>query len=255
MPILDQFNLTGRVALVTGAAQGLGQAMAMGLAEAGADIALSDIQPLDTTQKQIQELGRKCMCIPCDLSQSTAADLNDLVQQIVAQMGRLDILVNNAGAIFRAPAIEYPEEKWDSIFAINVRSLFFLSQAAARQMKAQGYGKIINICSMLSFQGGITVPSYSASKSAVAGLTRNMGNEWAPLGINVNGIAPGYFLTANTQPLHDDPQRNPAILARIPKGRWGSPDELKGTVVYLASAASDYLCGTIINVDGGWLAR
>lgn len=255
MSILDNFNLSGKVALVTGAGQGLGQAIAIGLAEAGANIAMLDILPCDITRAQIEKLGRNNTNIHCDLSQANAEVMRLVVDKIVSELGGLDILINNAGTIFRAPALEYPEDKWDVVFNVNVRALFFLSQAAANWMKDHGGGKIINMCSLLSFQGGITVPSYSASKSAVVGLTRNMANEWAAYGINVNGIAPGYFLTANTQPLHNDPNRNPAIIARIPIGRWGNPEELKGIAVFLASPASDYMCGSIVNVDGGWLSR
>jgi 2-deoxy-D-gluconate 3-dehydrogenase len=183
------------------------------------------------------------------------AQLNEVVEQVVSELGQLNILVNNAGIIRRRPALEYNEQDWDDVIQVNLKSLFFLSQAAARVMAAQGGGKIINIASLLSFQGGILIPPYAASKSGVAGLTRALANEWAKLNINVNAIAPGYIATDNTAPLRADPERNPAILARIPAGRWGDPADLQGAVVYLASAASDYMHGAVVPVDGGWLAR
>jgi 2-deoxy-D-gluconate 3-dehydrogenase len=183
------------------------------------------------------------------------ADLNAIVAQIVTGMGRLDILVNNAGIIRRAPALEYSEADWDDVLQINLKSVFFMSQAAGRAMVPQGGGKIINIASMLSYQGGILVPSYTAAKSAVAGITRGLANEWAKHGINVNAIAPGYMATDNTAPIRADAARAETILARIPAGRWGEPDDLKGCVVFLASRASDYMHGTIVCVDGGWMAR
>jgi 2-deoxy-D-gluconate 3-dehydrogenase len=195
------------------------------------------------------------MFIECDLSKVNSKNVTVILDQVIDELGGVDILVNNAGAITRAPVIEYPEDEWRYIFSVNLDSIFFLSQAAGRWMKDHGGGKIINLCSMLSYQGGFTVPAYASSKSALAGLTRSMANEFAAYGINVNGIAPGYMLTANTQPLHDDPVRNPAILQRIPMGRWGRPDDLKGIVVFLASSASDYMSGSIVNVDGGWMVR
>jgi len=256
MGVLDTFNLTGRVALVTGASRGLGQAMAVGLAEAGADIAGLDRTPdCHETCAQVEALGRRFFNLSVDLLHASAADLQDVVAQVVNALGRLDILVNNAGIIRRSPALEFSEQDWDDVIDINLRSLFFLSQAAGRVMQAQGGGKIINVASMLSFQGGILVPSYTAAKSAVAGLTRALANEWAPLGINVNAIAPGYMETDNTAPLRADPGRSKAILDRIPAGRWGSPDDLKGAVVFLASDAACYMYGAIVPVDGGWLAR
>ncbi len=256
MGILDSFNLAGKVALVTGASRGLGQAMAVGLAEAGADVVGLDRLPdCDDTSAQITALGRRFKYVQCDLLQTSVAGLNDVVKSIVDELGSLDILVNNAGIVRRAPAIEFSEQDWDDVMDINLKALFFLSQAAARVMKNQGGGKIISVASMLSFQGGITVPSYTSSKSGVAGLTRALANEWAGLGINVNAIAPGYMATDNTAPLRADPQRNQAILARIPVGRWGEPSDLKGAVVFLASAASDYMHGAFVAVDGGWLNR
>ena len=255
MNILDSFRLDGKVALVTGAGRGLGQAMAVGLAEAGADIAGLDIISCEETQAQVEALERRFLSVECDLREATVAQLNEVVKQVVREMGRLDILVNNAGIIRREPALEFNEQYWDDVLQINLKALFFLSQAAARVMGGQGEGKIINIASMLSFQGGILVPSYTAAKSGVAGLTRAMANEWASKGINVNAIAPGYMATDNTAPLRADPQRSQAILARIPVGQWGEPADLKGVAVFLASAASDYMHGAIVPVDGGWLTR
>ena len=253
--ILDLFRLDGRVALVTGAARGLGQAMALGLAEAGADIVGLDRCESDETGAAVTKLGRRFMQVCCDLREASVADLNAIVAQIVAEMGRLDILVNNAGIIRRAPALEYSEADWDDVLQINLKSVFFMSQAAGRVMVPQGGGKIINVASMLSYQGGILVPSYTAAKSAVAGITRGLANEWAKHGINVNAIAPGYMATDNTAPIRADAARAETILARIPAGRWGKPEDLQGCVVFLASRASDYMHGTIVCVDGGWMAR
>ena len=253
--ILDLFRLDGRVALVTGAARGLGQAMALGLAEAGADIVGLDRCESDETGAAVAKLGRRFMQVCCDLREASVADLNAIVAQIVTEMGRLDILVNNAGIIRRAPALEYSEADWDDVLQINLKSVFFMSQAAGRVMVPQGGGKIINVASMLSYQGGILVPSYTAAKSAVAGITRGLANEWAKHGINVNAIAPGYMATDNTAPIRADAARAETILARIPAGRWGEPEDLQGCVVFLASRASDYMHGTIVCVDGGWMAR
>lgn len=253
--ILDQFRLDQHVALVTGATRGLGQACAIALAEAGADIAALGRSDLARTQNAIHALGRRCMPIQFDLREASADDLNKIVDAVVAQMGRLDILVNNAGIIRRAPALEFGEPDWDDVLQVNLKALFFLSQAAARVMVKQGGGKIINVASVLSFQGGIRVLSYAAAKSGVAGITRALANEWAKHNINVNAIAPGYMETDNTAPLRADPVRNQAILDRIPAGHWGTPDDLKGVVVFLASSASNYMHGAIVPVDGGWLAR
>ena len=256
MNILDQFKLDGKVALVTGASRGLGQGMAVGLAEAGADVVGPERTPdCNATCAEVEALGRKFMTLEIDLLTTSVDDLNGYVGQIVREMGRLDILVNNAGIIRRAPALEYSEQDWDDVIHINLRALFFLSQAAARVMVEQGGGKIINVASMLSFQGGILVPSYTAAKSAVAGLTRALANEWAGKQINVNAIAPGYMATDNTAPLRADEKRNAAILERIPAGRWGDPGDLKGLVTFLASEASSYMHGSIVPLDGGWLAR
>jgi 2-deoxy-D-gluconate 3-dehydrogenase len=255
MGILDSFKLDGKVALVTGAGRGLGQAMAIGLAEAGADIAGLDLISLEETQAQVETLGRRFMPVTCNLRDASPTELNDVVGQIVQELGSVDILVNNAGIIRREPALEHREEYWNDVIQINLNALFFLSQAAGRVMAEQGSGKIINVASMLSFQGGILVPGYTATKSAVAGVTKALANEWAAKGVNVNAIAPGYMATDNTAPLRADPKRNQAILERIPAGQWGDPAELKGVAVFLASAASDYMQGAIVPVDGGWLCR
>jgi 2-deoxy-D-gluconate 3-dehydrogenase len=254
--ILDQFKLDGRVALVTGASRGLGQAMALGLAEAGADIAGLDRTGSDEdTGEKVRALGRSYRAVAADLLETSVAGLNAIVADVEAEMGHLDILVNNAGIIRRAPAIEFSERDWDDVLDVNLRALFFLSQAAAKAMIPRGNGKIINIASMLSFQGGILVPSYTAAKSAVAGVTRALANEWAQFGVNVNAIAPGYMATDNTAPLRADDLRAESILSRIPAERWGMPDDLKGIVVFLASDASQYMQGAVVPVDGGWLTR
>ena len=256
MGVLDSFRLDGRVALVTGANRGLGQAMAVGLAEAGADIAaLNRSADPGETRAQVEALGRRFQHIRCDLGAASVAELAGVVDQVVEGLGRLDILINNAGDIRRVPAVDYTEADWDRILQVNLKALFFLSQAAARVMMRQGGGKIINIASMLTYQGGILVSAYTASKHGVAGITRALANEWAKHAINVNAIAPGYMATDNTAPLRADPVRAPAILERIPAGRWGRPDDLKGVALLLASPASDYINGAIIPVDGAWLAR
>jgi len=255
MGILELFRLDGKVALVTGPGRGLGQAMALGLAEAGADIAGLYRSTFEETQAQVEALGRRFLPIQCDLGEASVDDLNAVVDHVVRDMGHLDILVNNAGIIRRAPAIEFSEQDWDDVIQVNLKAAFYLAQAVARVMVGQGGGKIINVVSLLSFQGGILVPAYTAAKSGLAGITRALANEWASRNINVNAIAPGYMATDNTAPLQANPQRNAAILARIPAGRWGAPADLKGIAVYLASAASDYMHGAIVPVDGGWLAR
>jgi 2-deoxy-D-gluconate 3-dehydrogenase len=253
--ILDAFKLDGKVALVTGAGQGLGQGMALALAEAGADIASLDRVGCEGTCEAVRALGRQYCESVVDLRQASVDDLRSVVAHIVEELGHIDILVNNAGTIRRAPAIDLSESDWDDVLQINLKAAFFLSQAVARLMLSQGSGKIINIASMLSFQGGIIVPSYTAAKSGLAGITRALANEWAKHNINVNAIAPGYMATDNTSALRADPVRSASILERIPAGRWGTPDDLHGIVVFLASRASDYLNGAIIPVDGGWLAR
>ncbi len=246
------FNLGGRVAAVTGANTGLGRAIAEALAGAGADLALiGRSDPVDTLAA-IQSLGRRAHWVNADLARP---DYARITGEVVAELGGLHILVNNAGIIRRANAIDFTEADWDAVLDVNLKAVFFLSQAAARHMIPNGGGKIINIASMLSFQGGIRVPSYTASKSGIAGLTRLLANEWAATGINVNAIAPGYFATNNTAALQADAKRNAEILARIPAGHWGDPRELGGAAVFLASAASNYVHGIILPVDGGWLAR
>jgi 2-deoxy-D-gluconate 3-dehydrogenase len=242
-------------ALVTGAGRGLGQAMALGLAEAGANVAGLYRTHYEETQAQVEALGRRFLPVQCDLLEATVADLQHVVDHVVAELDRLDILVNNAGIIRRAPALEFTEKDWDDVTQVNLKAAFFLSQAAASVMVSQGGGKIIHVASMLSFQGGILVPAYTAAKSGVAGLTRAMANEWAPRGVNVNAIAPGYMATDNTAPLRADPERSAAILSRIPAGRWGEAADLKGAVVFMASSASDYMHGAIVPIDGAWLAR
>jgi 2-deoxy-D-gluconate 3-dehydrogenase len=255
MNILDAFRLDDQVALVTGIGRGLGQALTIGLAEAGADIAGLYHTHYEETRIQVEALGRRFSPIHCDLGDATVSRLSDVVERTIAELGKLDILVNNAGINRRSPVLEFSEEDWDDVVQVNLKALFFLSQAAARVMARQGGGKIIHIASMMSFQGGMRIPAYTAAKSGVAGLTRAMANEWAAMGINVNAIAPGYMATDLTAPLHTDPESNASFLARIPAGRWGEPADLKGAVVFLASAASDYMHGAIVPVDGGWLAR
>jgi 2-deoxy-D-gluconate 3-dehydrogenase len=247
------FDLTGRVAIVTGANTGIGQGIAVALAEAGADVALVGRSSADETAQLVRATGRRAAIIPADLS--TIAPVGDVVAQTLSQLGGLDILVNNAGIIRRADAVDFSEEDWDSVIDTNLKSVFFLCQAAGRHMIEKGRGKIVNIASMLSFQGGIRVPSYTASKSGVAGLTKLLACEWAGKGINVNAIAPGYIATNNTAALQADETRNRQIVERIPAGRWGKPSDLGGAAVFLASAASDYVNGHILAVDGGWLAR
>lgn len=252
--ILDAFNLQGKVALITGCDTGLGQGMALGLAEAGCDIIGVGRKPPHETAQKVQAIGRRFHAVQADLSQP--ATIPGVVEQAVKHGGKIDILVNNAGTIRRADALAFSEKDWDDVMNLNIKSLFFLSQAVAKQFISQNSGgKIINIASMLSFQGGIRVPSYTASKSAVLGVTRLMANEWATHRINVNAIAPGYMATNNTQQLREDEARNREILDRIPAGRWGTPEDLQGAAVFLASAASDYINGYTIAVDGGWLAR
>jgi len=250
----NPFDLTGKVALVTGGNTGLGQGIALALAEAGADIVSVALSDSDDTVAKVTALGRRAHAISADLT--SIEPVERVVQEALAAMGRIDILVNNAGLIRRADAVDFTEADWDLVMNINLKTVFFMSQAVARLFIKQGDGgKIINIASMLSFQGGIRVPSYTASKSGVAGLTKLMANEWAPHRITANAIAPGYFATANTQALREDPVRSAEILGRIPAGRWGEPSDLGGAAVFLASRASDYVQGAILPVDGGWQAR
>jgi len=247
------FSLSGRVAMVTGANTGLGQAIAIALASAGADIvAVGRTEPTDT-QASVQSLGRRFLSLHADLANT--ATVSSVVESARSQFGQIDILVNNAGIIRRNDAVDFTEADWDAVVDVNLKSVFFLTQAVGRHMIRAGRGKVINIASMLSFQGGIRVASYTASKSAIAGLTRLLANEWAAKGVNVNAIAPGYFATSNTTALRADETRNRDILARIPAGRWGQPEDLGGAAVFLAAPASDYVHGAIIPVDGGWLAR
>ena len=247
------FSLAGRVAAVTGANTGLGRAIAEALAGAGADVALVGRSDPAETLAAIKALGRRAIWVSADLG--SKPDYSAVIGEITGKLGGLHVLVNNAGIIRRANAIDFTEADWDAVLDVNLKSVFFLSQAAARHMIPNGGGKIINIASMLSFQGGIRVPSYTASKSGIAGLTRLLANEWASQGVNVNAIAPGYFATNNTAALQADPKRNSEILGRIPAGRWGDPKDLGGAAVFLASSAADYVQGIILPVDGGWLAR
>ena len=253
--ILDSFRLDGRVALVTGGSRGLGQSAALALAEAGADVAILDYAEAAETVAQVEALGRRAYGMQIDLIAADADQIEAAVAQVVAELGRIDILVNNAGIIRRAPILEHSAKDWADVVAINLDAVFHLSQAAGRRFAAQGSGKIINIASMLSFQGGILVPGYTASKHAVAGITKAFANELASAGVNVNAIAPGYMATDNTAQLRADEAREKAIRERIPAGRWGTPADLAGPFVFLASSASDYLNGAIIPVDGGWLVR
>lgn len=254
--MLDKFSLDGKVAVVTGASQGLGQGMAKGLALSGADIVGVGIGNMDETKKMVESAGKKFLGIKADLINSSVEGLGEIIKESVTVFGKVDILVNNAGIIRREDSINFSEKDWDDVMNINVKNVFFLSQAFANQVIGQkSGGKIINIASMLSFQGGIRVPSYTASKSAIKGITMTMANEWGQYGINVNAIAPGYMATANTKDLRADPERNKAILDRIPAGRWGEPEDLSGPCVFLAGDNSNYINGYTIAVDGGWLSR
>ena len=245
--------LAGRTALVTGANTGLGQGIALALAKAGADIVAAGRSPADDTATQVRALGRRFLDVHADLS--STAPVRDVVDAAVALNGRLDIVVNNAGIIRRADSLDVEEADWDAVIDTNLKSVFFVSQAAARHMAKNGGGKIVNIASLLSFQGGITVPGYAAAKGGVAQLTKALANEWAGKGVNVNAIAPGYMVTDNTAALRADPTRYRQILERIPAGRWGDPYDLGGAVVFLSSKASDYVHGHILTVDGGWMGR
>lgn len=247
------FSLEGKVALVTGANTGLGQGIALALAGAGADIAGAGIRAADETAAKVRAMGRRFLGIEADLS--SIEPVARVVAEAIDGLGRLDILVNNAGLIRRADAVDFSEKDWDEVMDVNLKAAFFMCQAAGRHFIAQGHGKIINIASMLSFQGGIRVPSYTASKSGLAGITRLLANEWAGKGVNINAIAPGYMATDNTAQLRADADRSKAILDRIPAGRWGTPADLGGAAVFLASSAADYVNGAVIPVDGGWLAR
>ena len=256
MNVLDLFKLDGKTALVTGCRRGIGKAMAVALAEAGADIVgvSAQLEPRGSDiEREVTALGRSFRGYACDFADRKA--VYDLVAWVAKDAPPVDILVNNAGTILRKPAAEHPDEFWDKVIEINLNAQFVLSRELGKGMVARGGGKIIFTASLLTYQGGITVPGYAASKGAIGQLTKALANEWASHGVNVNAIAPGYIATDNTAALRADPQRNPAILARIPAGRWGQPEDFKGAVVFLASAASDYLHGSIVLVDGGWMGR
>jgi 2-deoxy-D-gluconate 3-dehydrogenase len=256
MSILKSFSLKGKVAIVTGSSTGLGQGMCIGLADAGCDIVGIDYVDSTETKKMVEALGRKYLSVISNLITITPEGLKELVNQAVEAFGHVDILVNNAGIIRREDTLEFSEKNWDDVMNINLKTVFFFSQAVANQFIKQGKGgKIISIASMLSYQGGIRVPSYTASKSGVKGITMTMANEWAKYGINVNAIAPGYMATNNTAALRDDEKRAGQILERIPAGRWGTPHDVAGAAVFLASDNSNYINGYTIAVDGGWLGR
>ena len=256
MSILDQFNLSGKTALVTGCKRGIGRAMAVGLAEAGADIVgvSASLEPSGSEiEKEVAALGRSFRAYRCDFGDREK--LYEFIRQVRSDVERIDILVNNAGTIFRKPAADHPDEYWDRVIEVNLNAQFVLSREFGREMVARGGGKIIFTASLLTFQGGITVPGYAASKGGIGQLTMALANEWAVHGVNVNAIAPGYIATDNTAALRADPVRSPAILSRIPAGRWGDPEDFKGPVVFLASDAANYMHGTIVTVDGGWMGR
>ncbi|WP_263575860.1 2-dehydro-3-deoxy-D-gluconate 5-dehydrogenase KduD [Paenibacillus vietnamensis] len=251
---MSLFDLTGKVAIVTGAGRGLGEAIALGLAKAGADVAfVTNRTPADKGAEAARALGRKAITIQADVGDRSK--LAGIIERTADELGRIDILVNNAGIIRRTPAVDHSYEDWQEVLDVNLNSVFVLSQLAGRYMIEQGSGKIINIASMLSYQGGINVPGYTSSKHAVAGLTKALASEWASKGLQVNAIAPGYMSTDNTEALREDPVRSTQILQRIPAGRWGSSEDLVGPAVFLASAASDYMNGHVLAVDGGWLVR
>lgn len=256
MSILDQFNLSGKIALVTGCKRGIGKGMALALAEAGCNI-IGVSATLETkgsaVEKEVTALGRTFKGYACDFSDRTA--LYAFIAQVKADFPQIDILVNNAGTILRAPAAEHSDELWDKVIEVNLNAQFVLSREIGKDMIARGAGKVIFTASLLTFQGGITVPGYAASKGGIGQLTMALSNEWAGKGVQVNAIAPGYIATDNTQALQDDPARSASILGRIPAGRWGTPADFGGPVVFLASAASDYMTGTVMTVDGGWMGR
>lgn len=249
------FSLQGKTALVTGCSKGIGKAMAIGLAEAGADIigVSSSLSSGSDVEKQVLALGRRFKAYAADLGNRDA--LKTFVAKVLEENPVIDILINNAGTIKRAPAAEHPDAYWDEVLAINLNAPFILAREVGKTMIARGSGKIIFTCSLLSFQGGVNVPGYAASKGALASLVKALANEWAGKGVNVNGIAPGYISTDNTEALRKDADRNTAILARIPAGRWGEPEDFKGPVVFLASEAANYVHGTLLTVDGGWMGR
>ncbi len=256
MGILDKFSLEGKVAVVTGSKRGLGKAMALGLAEAGADIigvSLSMEESGSELEKEVTALGRKCKCYRCDFGDRKAT--YDFIKKVKAEFPVVDILVSNAGTIERKPAVEHTDEMWDKVIEVNLNSHFVVAREFGKDMVARGSGKIVLTASLLSFQGGITVPGYAASKGGIAQLTKALANEWAPKGVNVNAIAPGYIATDLAAALRADPVRNPALVARIPAGDWGDPTDLQGAVVFLCSEAASYVHGIVLPVDGAWLAR
>ncbi|MED3863846.1 SDR family oxidoreductase [Priestia megaterium] len=251
---VDLFSLDGKVAAITGATRGIGRSMAIALAEAGSDIALLQrSKEFLGVKEEIERLGRKCFIVNCDLE--NASEVSEAISSVVAYFGKLDILVNNAGIQRRSPAVDFAEEDWDTVMNVNLKTVWLLCQQAGRQMLKQGSGKIINMASLLSYQGGITVPAYAAAKGGVAQLTKALSNEWAAKGVNVNGIVPGYIATDMNEALINDETRSRQIIERIPAGRWGQADDFKGAVVFLASDASAYIHGHLLAVDGGWLGR
>ncbi len=256
MSILDKFDLTGKTALVTGCKRGLGKSMALGLAEAGADIigVSATLEPVGSdVEDKVMQLGREFIAYQCDFSDRNA--VRDFAKKVTIQNPTIDILINNAGTIQRAPAIDHGDDLWDEVIEVNLNAQYVLSREIGKTMVARGSGKIIFTASLLTFQGGITVPGYAASKGAIGQLTKALANEWAPKGVNVNAIAPGYFATDNTQALRADLDRSKSILERIPAGRWGLPDDMAGVAVFLSSEASSYVHGTILTIDGGWMGR
>lgn len=251
---VDLFSLDGKVAAITGATRGIGRSMAIALAEAGSDIALLQrSKEFLGVKEEIERLGRKCFIVNCDLE--NASEVSEAISSVVAYFGKLDILVNNAGIQRRSPAVDFAEEDWDAVMNVNLKTVWLLCQQAGRQMLKQGSGKIINMASLLSYQGGITVPAYAAAKGGVAQLTKALSNEWAAKGVNVNGIVPGYIATDMNEALINDETRSRQIIERIPAGRWGQADDFKGAIVFLASDASAYIHGHLLAVDGGWLGR
>ncbi|AVX08837.1 2-deoxy-D-gluconate 3-dehydrogenase [Bacillus sp. Y-01] len=251
---VDLFSLDGKVAAITGATRGIGRSMAIALAEAGSDIALLQrSKEFLGVKEEIERLGRKCFIVNCNLE--NASEVSEAISSVVAYFGKLDILVNNAGIQRRSPAVDFAEEDWDAVMNVNLKTVWLLCQQAGRQMLKQGSGKIINMASLLSYQGGITVPAYAAAKGGVAQLTKALSNEWAAKGVNVNGIVPGYIATDMNEALINDETRSRQIIERIPAGRWGQANDFKGAVVFLASDASAYIHGHLLAVDGGWLGR
>ncbi|WP_142850940.1 2-dehydro-3-deoxy-D-gluconate 5-dehydrogenase KduD [Telmatospirillum sp. J64-1] len=251
-----RFSLAGKVALVTGGASGIGQAIAIGMAEAGADVAVTaNRRGADETVAGIEQAGRRALVLPVDLAGLDTSGAEALLDKVAEELGPVNILVNNAGIIRRAPAADYPDEDWQAVMAVNLDAVWRLSRAAGKRMLARKQGSIISIASLLSYQGGVFVPAYAAAKHAVAGLTKALANEWAGQGVNVNAIAPGYIATANTAALQADETRNRQILERIPAGHWGSPEDIAGSAVFLASPAARYVHGHVLTVDGGWMAR